>query len=97
MLSFSSLDKVSLPTFIGYDKLGHFSMYFLLEFLLLYAIGFRKKGVLLWSLLALTFSALTELTQHFLIDNRYGEWADFLANTLGIVVAYLVIRSKIKN
>jgi VanZ family protein len=96
-LSFSSLEKVPLPSFIGWDKLGHFFMYFLLELLFLYALDFKKKGVFIWSLLVIVFSAITELIQHFFIINRYGEWADFFANTVGIIIAYLVIRRKIKN
>jgi len=96
-LSFSSLEEVALPSFFGWDKLGHFGMYFLLEFLILFALDFRKKGILLWSLLALTFSVLTEGIQHFLIDNRYGELSDFLANSIGILFACILFRKRIKK
>jgi VanZ family protein len=96
-LSFSSFDKVLLPSLIGWDKLGHLFMYFLLELLFLYALDFKKKGVLTCSFLAIIFSGITELIQHFFIVNRYGEWADFFANTFGIIIAYLIVRRKIKN
>ena len=72
-------------------------MYFLLELLLLNALKFKKKGILTWSLLAILFSAITEGVQHLFVENRYGEWTDFLANSLGIIIAFLLIRRKIKN
>lgn len=72
-------------------------MYFLLELLLLYAVDVKKKGVVTCGIFAIVFSGITELIQHFFIMNRYGEWADFFANTVGIIIAYLIIRRKIKN
>lgn len=95
-LSFTSLDKLPLPSFLWWDKLAHFGMYFVLEFLILYAIKFQKKNLLLGSLLALSFSLSTELIQHFIIDNRHGEITDFAANSLGIFIAFLLIRKRIK-
>ena len=91
------MEKVPLPSVVGWDKLGHFFMYFLLELLFLYALNFKKKGVFTWSLLAIVFSGITELIQHFFIVNRYGEWADFIANAIGIIIAYLIVRRNIKN
>ena len=96
-LSFTSLDELPFPSFIGWDKLAHFGMYFILEFLLLYAIGFKKKQLVLVSSFAVFFSAITELIQHFLVLNRHGEIADFAANSFGIFFAYVIIRKHIKN
>jgi len=34
--------------------------------------------------------SIIELVQHFVIDGRFGEYLDLLANTLGIVTALLI-------
>lgn len=94
-LSFSSLEEIPLPSFFGWDKLGHFGMYFLLEFLILFALDFKERGVLFLSLIAFVFSALTEVIQHYLIVNRYGEVSDLLANSIGILFAYLLIKMSV--
>ena len=36
--------------------------------------------------------AVVEVLQHYWVENRNGDWQDFLANTLGSLVCVLLLR-----
>ena len=80
-LSFSPLDNVKLPDFSAFDKLAHFGMY----------------ALFIGVILEIVFSAFTELIQHFWVSNRFGDAFDFMANVLGIFVAYFFLKKRIKS
>lgn len=87
LLSLTPLPK--LPAAPGSDKLHHFIAYGALCFPLM----LRKPRYWGWGLLVLAaWSGLIELIQPY--ANRYGEWADMLANVGGLacgaVIAYLI-------
>jgi VanZ family protein len=70
---------------LGWDKANH-----LLAFAALAAcavFGFRGQRAALWAVLAalLAFGASIELLQQ-LVPNRMAEWADLLADALGIAL-----------
>ena len=94
-LSFSSLEELPIPSFFSADKLAHFGLYFVLEFLFLLPLKTNWLGFKIATFCAIVFSIATELIQHFFILNRYGEIADFLANLLGILVAFFYLRRRI--
>ena len=94
-LSFSSLEKVPIPTFFSADKIGHFAMYFILELLFLIPLKENFKGLKLASVFAILFAISTELIQHFFITNRYGEVMDLAANLSGTAAAYFILKRKI--
>ena len=90
-LSLSPLEK--LPPAPGGDKLHHFIAYAALCF----PLAFKDLKLARFSVpMAIAYGGLIELVQPFV--NRYGEWADFAANTAGCliglglacVVAYLL-------
>ena len=94
--SFSPLDNIQLPNFFSADKLAHVGMYFILVVLLNYAF-MSKKSYHVGLFFAFIYSVLTEVIQHYYIVNRYGEFADFLANLIGLILAYLIFRNRIKT
>lgn len=56
-----------------------------------------KKSYHVGLFFAFIYSVLTEVIQHYYIVNRYGEFADFLANLIGLTLAYLIFRNRIKT
>lgn len=96
-LSFSPLDNVKLPDFSAFDKLAHFAMYALLVFFLTIPLKGQMNAFSIGVILAIVFSAFTELIQHFWVSNRFGDAFDFMANVLGIFVAYFFLKKRIKS
>lgn len=77
--AFSLWPADSLPQVPGTDKTHHFIAYALL------VLPTALKQPKYWRVIALAFiafSGLIELIQPYV--NRYGEWLDLLANTVGI-------------
>jgi VanZ family protein len=93
-MSFTPLEKVSLPQFHAADKLAHVGMYALLEWLIYVPTRNSFNQFKLVSGLAVIFSAFTELIQHYFILNRYGEWGDFIANCLGLLCLFIVLKKR---
>ncbi len=76
-----------LPSMPGSDKIHHFIAYAAL----MLPTALRKPNY--WPLIGLFFiswSGAIELLQPYV--NRYGEWLDMTANTLGIVCGLLAAR-----
>ena len=71
----------------GDDKLYHFIAYFFLVLPIGYA---QPKYTFLYLFTLILISGTIEVIQPYV--NRYGEWLDFLANTIGIFVGFLVGR-----
>lgn len=81
------------------DKMLHGGIYFF-SALLIYLAFIRydfnnkpSKGAL-WFIVIIcaVFGGLIEVAQYYLIPNRKGDWADFLANTIGAVLCVLIMR-----
>lgn len=96
-LSFSQLEGVNLPQFSAADKIAHLGMYGLLVYFLYIPLKTQLNAFTKGILLAVAFSAATELIQHFWINGRQGDPLDFLANVIGIFGMYLFIRNRIKT
>ncbi len=80
-----------LPLFPGSDKTHHLIAYSLLMF----PVALHKPKKWLWIALGFTaWSGVIELIQPYV--NRYGEWLDLLANTLGVVMGFVIARCVIK-
>jgi len=74
----------TLPAVPGSDKTHHFIAYAALMF----PVAFRQPRY--WRMIGMFFiiwSGMIELIQPYV--NRYGEWQDLLANTVGIAVGLL--------
>ncbi len=83
VLSLSPVEE--LPNIHGSDKLHHFIAYCAAIF----PVAVSRRHLAIWLAPAIVlYSGLIELLQPF--SNRYAEWADVGANTLGVLVGMLV-------
>ena len=73
------------------DKIGHFMMYFIVEFFLYLPLRGNSKQFKVGSILVILFSLSVEFIQHYYVLNRHGEFMDFVANTVGLVFAHWLI------
>lgn len=80
---------------LQFDKWIHaflFMMLFLITSFEHFKWNYDKKNIhstLNWMLLFYCFllAVGTELIQHFFLADRHGDWLDFIANSVGIIVA----------
>jgi VanZ family protein len=95
-LSLVQLGKISVGSFSPTDKMMHVGAYFGLAFLWFSYYLFKeeeknqKPGYLKISGLAVLFGILIEVLQGVLTDHREPDWADALANTIGVFIAYCI-------
>lgn len=86
-----------LDHIVGFDKLVHTSMYlgtcslFWMEYLRSQRQWSRLRLTLLAVVFPILMSGLIELAQTYLTDYRSGDWFDFLANSLGVILALPVM------
>ena len=108
ILSSVSPVTLHLPSFwdlFSLDKLSHAIFYATLVFLM--AIGFQKQIALKFALLhaagtafvfGIIYGGLIELYQAYILTDRYGDWFDFIANTIGSFIGMRIfLRWRIKN
>ncbi|MGY8946221.1 MAG: VanZ family protein [Flavobacteriales bacterium] len=83
------------------DKLIHLSMYFIMSIMWMRLQSFSDKFFPWKNLLIVFFIASsTEFLQGALPVGRYSDWADFIANSVGIllgIITYSLFFSKIKH
>ena len=81
---------IHLPTFVGADKWVHLLMYTLLGAVATYdSIRFQLSGWRLWlvaTLLPILFGGIIELVQEQWFAPRSGEWMDWLADGIGVII-----------
>ena len=84
-----------------FDKLIHLSMYFAMSIMWIRLESYSNSSFPVKSLLfVLLIASLTEFLQGILPIDRYSDWADFIANSSGIllgIVAYSLYISKNKQ
>lgn len=84
----NKIPKINIPHF---DKIVHFSMYFILSFLLF--IDFTKrdnsktKNILFIFLFSISYGVLLEFMQEYVFIKRGADFFDFLANISGSTLA----------
>ena len=84
ILSLSPLPK--LPDVAGNDKIHHLIAYF---FLALPSAVSRPKNYLVLGMCFIAYGGLIEILQPYV--NRHSEWMDFLANSTGVVIAFIAL------
>jgi len=107
--AFSSIPNIELPNFsfwriLSGDKLIHIFLYGVLSFLL---VGSSLKQHMYrrirynaspFTLIATSvYGVLIELYQEFVLTDRYGDWADALANFAGAFLGLILFRSIFKD
>lgn len=104
-MSLIKLEKVSNLSISNADKIAHFGIYFVFT-IVWYACFINERAVyktnlrnlIMAALLAFVVGVAIEILQHLNPLARSGDVKDALANTLGIVLAMLVLRnSKIND
>ncbi|MDR0977137.1 MAG: VanZ family protein [Prevotellaceae bacterium] len=97
---FKPSGEEELALFTHFDKVAHFCMYAGLSGMLwLEFLRAHRKGILpMWhvwigaAVCPVLFSGTVEILQTLLTSYRSGDWADFAANSLGVVAASLIGR-----
>jgi VanZ family protein len=86
---------IHLPTFVGADKWVHLIMYTMLGAVATYdSIRFQLSGWRLWlvaTLLPILFGGIIELVQEQWFAPRSGEWIDWLADGIGVIIGTIAI------
>ena len=86
---------IHLPTFVGADKWVHLIMYTLLGAVATYdSIRIQLSGWRLWLvaiLLPILFGGIIELVQEQWFAPRSGEWIDWLADGIGVIIGSTAI------
>ena len=98
-------DKIADVKLFQCDKLGHFLIFggwtFLLGLIQLVYKNQMYRSLYPIPIAGILFGGLIEVAQFILPYGRYASWGDVVANTLGCLLAYLVLRliqrSLIKN
>ncbi|MFZ9942769.1 MAG: VanZ family protein [Bacteroidia bacterium] len=109
ILAFSSIPNSELPDFslwriLSGDKLIHVFLYGILSFLLLgssvkqYIYRRIRYNAMLFSFVtSVCFGVLIEVYQEFVLTDRFGDWADALANGVGALLGLLLFRVLFKD
>ena len=86
VIAFLSLYPLpKLPEFQGTDKTYHLVAYFLLAL----PSGLKKPNKwVLFIFLFIIFGGVIEMIQPYV--NRYSEWLDFFANTIGVISGFFI-------
>ena len=97
-LSFFKPPKTDMDDVPGIDKLVHTGMYFVMAGLLWLEFyrGRKKTNAPMWHawigafVCPLVYGGVVELLQEYCTEYRGGEWLDFGANSLGVILAAMV-------
>jgi len=95
-LSLVPLGRISVGAFNPTDKMLHGVAYFILTFLWIFYYMMKKPGIrnYKWEFfnisgLVIVFGMLIEVLQGALTSYRQPDWADILANSIGVLIAFL--------
>ena len=95
-LSFFTPPKTELDNISNIDKLAHICMYgglcsiLWIEYLRSHIQIQRIRVFIGGIVLPIAFSGIIELLQEYATTNRSGDWADMIANSIGVVLAALL-------
>lgn len=98
--SFCTPPKTKLDDVRFIDKLVHVGMYFVLSISLWWEFWRAHRAREFYAprrhawvgacLVPILFGGVVELLQAYCTENRSGDWLDFLANAVGVVLASLI-------
>ncbi len=96
----SEVSKIPLVQIPHFDKLVHFTLFFVLTILLISESNpLRREGKIgnktfyKAALLAAAYGLLTEVLQYYVFTSRSGSILDLVANLVGVAIAILSYRS----
>ena len=77
----------------GFDKLEHLTAYFTLTTL---CAGIVARASIPWVIVGVILLGLSmEAAQALFTETRTADWADALANTTGVLIAWLLVRRRV--
>lgn len=94
-LSFFTPPQTRLEEITNFDKLVHLCMYgglssvLWIEYLIHHSIIKKWDLIILCILFPILMSGVIEILQAYCTDNRSGDWMDFAANSVGVLLATL--------
>lgn len=94
LLNWQLLTPVTIVQAGEWDKLFHFSGFFVLAGML--ALGWQRLSCVQWFTSLLLYAALTEVLQHFIPGRNFSvmDWlADGLGITAGLLLSYLLLET----
>ena len=105
-LSLFNPPKTKLEPITNIDKIAHICMYGGLELIIWFEYLrshsiLNKRKFILWGIVApIVLGGLMELAQMYLTSKRSGEWADLVADSIGVllgaIIGYTLLRRWIK-
>lgn len=85
------LPKNSIFSIPHFDKMIHFSLFFILCLLLFKPFKYLKTNYIVLSpSISLILAAVIELTQQWLSSSRHSNLSDFTANVAGVFAAVII-------
>lgn len=95
----NKVDRVPFLDIPHIDKVIHAGMYFILSFSFLFEINknsfyqsLKLRLSVIVIILAVSYGIILEILQSFLFVNRSGDFYDFLANSIGCIMALFSFR-----
>lgn len=95
----NKVDHVPFLNIPHIDKIIHAGMYFILSFSFLFEINnnsfyqtLRLKLSIIILILSISYGFILEILQSFLFIERSGDFYDFLANSLGCILAFFFFK-----
>lgn len=99
----SSIPKSRFLNIENFDKVIHFSLFFVLCLLLCYGffkqtafLSVQKRYMLLAVIISIFYGALTEILQAVLLSSRHGNIWDFTANSAGAIIGAVAFGGLLK-
>jgi len=100
-ISGNDLDKVPKINIPHFDKIVHFGMYSILQYL--FILNFSKTRckltfinyLIITSVFSVSYSIIMEFAQTYLFEKRSGDFFDVLANTTGVLTVIFLFRFNI--
>ncbi|MBC8753084.1 VanZ family protein [Kordia sp. YSTF-M3] len=107
ILTFLSLISLEGAPNLGFsfaDKLIHGLVYFIFAILWFFSFSkgitnkfFQKNAIIASAIFAIIYGICVEIMQETLVSNRQGDWQDVLANTIGTILAIILIKYIVLN
>lgn len=96
-----NVSPLHIPVIPHFDKIAHFGLYFVLTAVICYELyrqryQFNEKILWMWGLCyPILYGGLMELLQEYYFPPRTGDWEDWIADIVGVLIAFFICRKLI--
>ncbi len=104
VISLISLKGVAEFSFSYADKLAHGFVYFVFVIGWFFSFSkgittkfFQKNPIIASAIFAILYGICIEIMQETLVSNRQGDWQDAVANSIGTILAVILIKYIVLN